>query len=399
MVSSYPSDPFDPTVVEGPLFHHGTLTPEPRLSNGNDGSIRTIVGIDGREGFLGMATPARRGFQIPPQTVVHERCIMAWPTMRRIDFWRGHLGAARDAYAIIARAINEYEPVLMIADEGEGRAAERWMRDEVEVIELPIDDSFIRDNGPIFLLNDEGKRAAAHFGFNAWGEKLAPWDRDAAVAKPLCEHLGIDRFEVPFVLEGGSIAMDDVGTLVTTEQCLLNPNRNKIMTRTEIEEGLRLNLGAGTIVWLTNGLQNDWGTDGHVDNVLTFVGPGKVLLQSTADGRDADYLVARENRQRLEEHGIEVVTIDVLPHDECFEEDLEIPYVNLYVANGAVFVPLAGAAADKEVIRLIEHSFPGRDVIGVPGRVLAYGGGGVHSITLGVPSISVERGTEPVRPS
>jgi agmatine deiminase len=332
-----------------------------------------------------MATPAERGFRIPSQTIAHERCLMAWPTMRRLDFWRGHLGAARDAYAIIARAINEYEPVLMIADEGEGRSAEGWMRGEVEVIELPIDDSFIRDNGPVFLTTPDGERAAAHFGFNAWGEKLAPWDRDAAVAVPLCDHLGIEVFEAPFVLEGGSIATDGAGTLVTTEQCLLNPNRNKTMTRAEIEDGLRDNLGVTTIVWLTNGLQNDWGTDGHIDNVLSFVAPGKVLLQSTADSTDADYLVARENQQRLEAAGIEVTAIDVLPHDECFEEDLEIPYVNLYVANGAVFVPLAGAAADQEICHDIGLAFPGRDIIGIPGRVLAYGGGGAHSITLGVP--------------
>jgi agmatine deiminase len=346
-----------------------------------------------------MATAAARGFRIPPQTGAHERCIMAWPTMRRFDFWRGHLGAARDAFAIIARAINEYEPVLMVADEGEGRAAEKWMRDEVEVIELPIDDSFIRDNGPIFLVDDEGRRAAAHFQFNAWGEKQPSWERDAAVAEPLCDHLGIERFEVPFVLEGGSIASNGDGTLVTTEQCLLNPNRNKTMTRADLEEGLRLNLGVGDIVWLTNGLQNDWGTDGHVDNVLTFPNPGTVLLQSTADPGDLDYVVAQENRQRLEEHGLEVVSIGVLPHDECFEEDLEIPYVNLYVANGAVFVPLAGAAADRDVLRILEKSYPGRDVIGVPGRVLAYGGGGIHSIALGVPAVSFRRETEPFETS
>ncbi len=323
---------------------------------------------------------------MPAATAPHERCIIAWPTMRRLEFWRGHLGAARDTWAIIARAINEYEPVLVIADEGEGRAAEGWMQGEVEVIELPIDDSWIRDNGPIFLVDDDGNRAAAHFHFNAWGEKLAPWDRDASVAEPLCAHLGIERIPAPFILEGGAIAVDGAGTLLTTEQCLLNPNRNRAMSRAEIEDGLRAYLGVDSIIWLTNGLENDWGTDGHIDNVAAFVEPGKVLLQSTADDRAVDHIVAAESWTKLAAHGIEVTTVDVLPHDECFDEELVIPYLNCYPANGAVFVPLSGAAADDDIVRGLELFYPGRDIVGVPGRVLAYGGGGVHSITLAVPA-------------
>jgi agmatine deiminase len=331
------------------------------------------------------ATPAARGFRLPAPTDPHERCLISWPTLRRFDFWRSHLGAARDTYAIIARAINEYEPVLVIADEGEGRAAEQWLRGEVEVVEMPIDDSFVRDNGPLFLTDGAGGRLAAHFGFNAWGEKLESWDRDAALAGPLCAHLGIERVTVPMVLEGGSITVDGAGTLITTEQCLLNPNRNPDLQREDIEGHLRDALGVDRIVWLTNGLDSDWGTDGHVANVVTFVEPGMVLLQSTSDPDDPDRRVARQNQERLAEAGIECCTLDVLPHVECFDDLVEVPYVNLYVANGAVFVPLAGAAADKEILRQLEAVFPGRDVVGVPGRVLAYGGGGVLGITQPVP--------------
>jgi len=334
----------------------------------------------------GAGTPSIRGFRLPAATAPHERCLISWPTLRRFDFWRSHLGAARDTYGIIARAINEYEPVLVIADEGEGRAAEQWLRGEVEVIELPIDDSFVRDNGPLFVVDGEGRRRAVHFGFNAWGEKLESWDRDATLAEPLCAHLGIEVVTVPMVLEGGSICVDGAGTLVATEQCLLNPNRNPQLGRDDIEAHLRTNLGVDTIVWLASGLDSDWGTDGHVANVVSFIEPGAVLLQSTSDPDDPDRRVARQNEDRLTKAGIDSHVLDVLPHVECFDELVEVPYVNLYVANGAVFVPLAGAAADKEILRQIEGVFPGRDVIGVPGRVLAYGGGGILGITQPVPA-------------
>ncbi len=331
-------------------------------------------------------TPAAQGFALPAADAPHERVIIAWPTMRRIEFWRGHLGAARDAYAIIARAIAEYEPVLVIADEGEGRAAEGWLGSNVEVMELPIDDSWIRDNGPFFVRNDAGERAAVQFRFNGWGDRLAPWNRDAAVGEKLADQLGVPLFHAPMVLEGGAVAVDGAGTLVATETSILNENRNPGMTREQAESILRDYLGVQTIVWLAKGLHDDWGTDGHVDNVLAFTAPGEVLLQGTTDASDPDWHTAVENRRRLEEAGLAVTEIDVLPHVQCFDQMVEVPYLNFYVANDAVFVPLAGAAADAEMLTRIAGSFPGHRAVGVPGTVLAYGGGGVHSITQPVPA-------------
>ncbi|MCX7621512.1 MAG: agmatine deiminase family protein [Acidimicrobiales bacterium] len=331
-------------------------------------------------------TPADHGFRLPAPDATHERVIIAWPTMRRIEFWRGHLGAARDTYALIARAIAEYEPVLVIADEGEGRAAQGWLGSGIEVLELPIDDSWIRDNGPFFVRNDAGERAAVQFRFNGWGQRLAPWDRDASVGERLAAHLGLPFFVAPMVLEGGAVAVDGAGTLVATESSILNENRNPGMTKRDAETILRDYLGVHTIVWLARGLHDDWGTDGHVDNVVAFTRPGHVLLQGTTDASDPDWHTAIENRRRLEEVGIEVTEIDVLPHVQCFDEMVEVPYLNFYVANGAVFVPLAGAAADTEIVSRIAAHFPGHRAVGVPGTVLAYGGGGVHCITLPVPS-------------
>lgn len=331
-------------------------------------------------------TPAALGFTLPAADFPHERVIISWPTMRRIDFWRGHLGAARDAYAIIARAIAEYEPVLVIADEGEGRAAQGWLGGNIEVVELPIDDSWIRDNGPLFVRNAAGDRAAVQFGFNGWGERLAPWDRDAAVGEKLAAHLGMPFFVAPMVLEGGAIAVDGAGTLVAIESSILNDNRNPGLSREGAEAILRDYLGVTSVVWLAKGLHDDWGTDGHVDNVLAFTSPGHVLLQSTTDASDPDWHTAIENRRRLEEAGIDVTEIDVLPHVQCFDEMVEVPYLNFYVANDAVFVPLAGAAADAEMLGRIASCFPDRRAVGVPGTVLAFGGGGVHCITQPVPA-------------
>ncbi len=334
-------------------------------------------------------TPAARGFRLPADTVAHERVVLAWPTMTRRDFWRGHLGAARDAFAIVARTLASFEPVTIVADVGEGRAAEGWVGEGIEVIELPIDDSWVRDNGPMILTRDVGgtvERLAVGFGFNGWGGKLAPHHHDAALPAALAAHLGIEHVAAPFVLEGGAVVTDGEGTVITTESCLLHPNRNGEVPREQVEAWLHDWLGAERVIWLRSGLADDWGTDGHADNVVAFAGPGRVLLQTTTDTSDPDWATAAANKRRLADAGLEVVEIDVLPHVECFDQTVEVPYLNFYVGNGAVFVPLAGAAADPEVLATIGACFPGREVVGVPGSVLAYGGGGVHCITQAVPA-------------
>ena len=169
-------------------------------------------------------TPRAAGFAMPAEWTPHERTLMAWPVRR--DLWNESLAQARDDYAAVARAIAAFEPVLMVAPEGARAEVADRCGSGVEVVELPIDDSWLRDNGPIGVVDADGRRAGVDFVFNAWGEKFAPWDRDAALAEALLEHLGIDRFDAPLVLEGGSISVDGEGTLITTEQCLLHPTRN-----------------------------------------------------------------------------------------------------------------------------------------------------------------------------
>ena len=191
------------------------------------------------------------------------------------------------------------------------------------------------------------------------------------------------------MLEGGSIAVDGTGRLVTTEQCLLNPNRNPLLERDAIETELRLQLGADQVVWLAHGLVEDADTDGHVDNVCAFLAPGRALLQTVAGEDDPNYAHAEENRRRLRDAGIDVVAWELLPRTTRADGSVvAISYVNFYLCNGAAIVPLGEVDPDmdREALRRLRELLPGREVVGVPGRTLALGGGGVHCITQQIPS-------------
>jgi agmatine deiminase len=257
----------------------------------------------------------------------------------------------------------------------------------VELFAVALDDSWARDSGPIFVTDGAGRRAGVHFGFNAWGEKFHPFADDAAFGARVLEHLGIERVDATdFVLEGGSIAVDGAGTLVTTEQCLLHPNRNPRLGRDEIGARLREHLGAERVLWIGQGLVEDDDTDGHVDNVCAFVEPGRVLLQTAPSSADPNHEPAQENARRLRAAALEVEELELLPRLAWGGPPTVVPYTNFYVCNGAVIVPTADPETDDEALRRIGALYPGREVIGVPGATLAKGGGGVHCITQQVPA-------------
>jgi agmatine deiminase len=215
----------------------------------------------------------------PAEWEPHERTLMGWPC--RADLWGETIAQARADYAEVANAVAAFEPVTMIANPGaDAQAARAACGAGVEVVELPLDDSWLRDCGPIYVYDDAGVRVAVHFGFNAWGEKFPPWDRDAAVGRLIAERLGDPVVDGRIVLEGGSITTDGLGTLLTTEQCLLNPNRNPSLSREQIEDILRSRLGVQRILWLGMGLLEDRDTDGHVDLIAAFTDPGRALLQT-----------------------------------------------------------------------------------------------------------------------
>jgi agmatine deiminase len=331
-------------------------------------------------------TAAAHGYAMPAEWAPHERTLMAWPA--REQLYGARMPEAKREHAATARAIAAFEPVLIVAPPGAAREVRDMCGTGVEALELPIDDSWMRDSGPIFVTAPGGRRAGVDFRFNGWGGKFTPYDRDDAMPRALLGHLGIERFEAPIVLEGGAISVDGEGTLITTEQCLLNPNRNRWLDRTEIELTLREYLGAERVVWLGAGLAEDEDTDGHVDNVALFVRPGVVLAQTVADPADANYEPLRENVERLRAAGIEVIELDVLPYTEVRGRRGAVPYVNLYLANGAAIVPVCGDDPDRddEVLARLAEALPGREMVPVPARVLAEGGGGVHCITQQVPA-------------
>jgi len=327
---------------------------------------------------------------MPAETDRHERTMMSWPTvpMADIGLWGdAGLDGAREVYAEIARAIAAREPLTLIAAPGDEEDVRRRVGTAIDVAGMPIDDSWIRDNGPIVVRAPDGSRRARHFRFNAWGEKFPSWKADEAAGGTIAERLGLPVDDVPMVLEGGSIAVDGAGTLVTTERCLLNPNRNPGMTRGVIERTLCAALGVDRIVWLADAIAEDDGTDGHVDNVVAFTAPGRVLLQGCSDPENPNHAIAADNRKRLDAAGIDVVELPDLPYAGVGDSRLlPVPYANVYALNGAVLVPTTGAAADADALAIVAEQYPGREVIAVPGAVLAHGGGGVHCITMQVPA-------------
>jgi agmatine deiminase len=332
------------------------------------------------------------GLRMPAEWAPHERTLIAWPA--REAAWRGTtIGQARDVHAEVVAAIAAFEPVTLVADPAHVEDARRRVTAEnVELLALPIDDSWLRDSGPLFVTGtdaDGTTRAAIDFRFNAWGEAFKPYDKDAAVARRLLGQLGIERFGSPMVLEGGSIAVDGEGTLVTTEQCLLNRNRNPLLNRDDIEAELRTQLGVDQIVWLGRGLAEDADTDGHVDNVCAFLAPRRVLLQTAPDGDDPNAAALEDNARRLAAAGIAIDPWELLPRARRDDGSVvAIPYTNFYLCNGAAIVPLGeqDADMDAEALRRLGAVLPGRELVGVPGRVLALGGGGVHCITQQVPA-------------
>lgn len=321
---------------------------------------------------------------MPGEWAPHERCVMAWPA--RSSMWGTQFAAAKADYAEVARAVARNEPVLMVANLGAGaEAAAACANADVEVVEWPIDDSWTRDMGAV-IVTDGSHRSGVDFVFNSWGKKFLPYDEDARFAERMCDALSIARIDTaPFVLEGGSITVDGNGTLVTTEQCLLNSNRNPELSRVEIADELRRWLGAERIVWLAHGILEDDDTDGHVDNVAAFVAPGRAIAQTTSDRDDPNYERLRQNVTKLRDAGIDVVELDVLPAAIVDGERVVVPPLNAYIANGTVVVPVLDGEPARRSLAIWHEVLPDREIVGVPGATLAYGGGGVHCITQQVP--------------
>jgi agmatine deiminase len=319
----------------------------------------------------------------------HERCIMAWvgadlASTRLIT-------ATKTDYALVARAISEFEPVLMVARPGFGREAAAYCGSAVDILELPFTEAWLRDSGPIFARRDRTDLVAVDFLFNGWGTTLPAWAHGETIGASLAERFELERVAVPLVLEAGAVTTDGEGTLIAVESTILNERRNPGVSRARCEAAFREFLGIERTIWLEHGLLEDR-TGGHADNVAAFVGPGRVLCQTVEDRDDPNYARLEANRAVLEVavdargRSLEVIEFDVLPYREWAGRRLALPYLNFYVGNGCVIVPLACLPEDREGLAQVRSVFPGREVVGVPATNLARRGGGVHCITLQQPA-------------
>jgi len=333
-------------------------------------------------------TPYADGFAMPIRTAPHDATLLAWPVRR--ELWGEHLYAAKEEWAQTIRAIAAFEPVTVIANPGDADEVREHCGD-VDLQEIPIDDSWVRDSGPIYVLDGKGRRAMVHFRFNGWGERYRPYERDADVPRVLAERTGTRRYVSTVNVEGGGISVDGEGTLITTRQYLANENRNPGMSEAEIAAELRATLGIEKVIWLEHGLVEDRDTDGHSDNVVQFVRPGVVLLQMAPSPENPNWERCRENRALLEGatdargRTLEVVEMSVLPYAEFEGESYVVPYVNYYPVNGGIIAPAVGED-DAAGFALLGELFPDRRVVGVPSVLQAYGGGGIGCITQQVPA-------------
>ena len=356
-------------------------------------------------------TPAADGFRMPGEFEPHSGCWMAWP--ERPDNWRLGAKPAQEAYAAVAEAIAASEPVTMAVSDAQFENCRTMLPPQVRVVEVSTDDAWIRDTGPTFVVDGEGRRGV-DWRFNAWGGTEGglyfPWDRDDRVAAKVLEVEGADRYRAPIVLEGGAVHVDGEGTVLTTEECLLNPNRNPELSREQVERVLLDYLGAEKVVWLGAGVFEDE-TDGHVDNLACFARPGTVLLTSSDDPDDPQHRISCDARERLEAatdtrgRSFEVVLLPSpgplrISAEEAQGVDaaegtvprsagdrMAASYVNFYLGNSRIVYPLLDPRHDEEAAAILRRAFPDREVVGVPAREILLGGGNIHCITQQVPAI------------
>ncbi len=341
-------------------------------------------------------TPAAQGYRWPAEWEPHEATWLAWPHDR--ETWPGCLEAAERAFVAMARVLAPNERVCINVGDAalEARARRALTEGGVDPAagrgvvfhRIPSDDAWIRDHGPSFLVRErEGLRehALLDTGFDAWGGKYPPWDQDAAVPEAMARTLGLPRFSVPGVLEGGSIDGNGAGTILTTEECLLHENRGG-RTREACEALLADWFGARQVVWLGRGIAGD-DTDGHVDDVTRFVAEDTVVTVLPEDDTHPDAPALRENERRLraarcaEGKPLRVVPLPAAPILHGPEGPLPASYANFYLANGVCLVPTFAAPSDARALDVLAELLPGRDVVGIDARTLVVGLGAVHCLT------------------
>jgi agmatine deiminase len=331
------------------------------------------------------------GYRMPAEWEPHRATWMTWP--HNLDTWPGKFDPVPAQYAAVVAGLSRFETVrLLIKDADAAEQARTLLHragariESVKFLTHPTNDSWIRDYGPIFVARADGAWLALDWKFNSWGEKYGAYDLDDAIPRRLADRFGFECLEVPMVLEGGSIDVNGAGSLLTTQSCLLNPNRNPGLSKADVEEYLRTYLGVGNILWLGEGIAGD-DTDGHVDDLARFVSRDTIVTVIEHDPADDNYWPLAENLERLramrDQDGkpFRIETLPMPPPLHYEGQRLPASYANFYIANGAVMVPTFGCPTDQQALATLARLFPNRKVLGFHCLDLVWGLGTIHCLT------------------
>lgn len=336
--------------------------------------------------------------RLPAEWEPHAATWIAWPHRRAT--WVGDFGPIPEFFARFIGLLARFEPVNVIGSGEVLRDARSRLAGVagVEFVEIPTSDSWLRDTGPVFLVpRRRGRRGATPltavcWEWNAWGGKYPPWDDDARVSRAIAARLGVPAVEPGLVLEGGAIETDGAGTLLVNHRCVDSPTRNPGVPRPRIEDALRERLGIDRVIWIGGDLAGD-DTDGHIDQLARFVAPGRVVAARQPDRLDPNHPSLEENLALLESTRdagggrLDVIPIELPPRFSFAGQQLPASYLNFYVANGAVLVPVFFAATDEPACRTLAACFPGRRIVPVDCRDLIRGRGALHCITRDQPAV------------
>jgi agmatine deiminase len=336
-------------------------------------------------------TPAALGFSMPAEWAPHAATWMGWPFDD--DNWEGYLESARVDFTRLIRAIADFEPVMVsvanqesLADAKRRLGATPNALANISFRQAEIDDIWFRDSGPIFIQNATGGVALTDWSFNAWGNKFN-WRKDIDVPKNIAHELSIKRFEIPIVMEGGALDINSQGVLLTTKQCLLNPNRNPALNQNQIENYLEDYLGVKQFIWLNSGLEGDK-TDGHVDTITRFANDDTIVTSVCEDKNDPNYAPMQENLELLKKarqyNGQPYNLIELpLPTQiiHVADERLPMTYANFYIGNGFVVMPTYNEPNDQRALSILQNTFPEHKVIPLPSLGIVAGGGSFHCVT------------------
>lgn len=358
------------------------------------------------------STPKQDGFRMPAEFEPQEKVWMIWP--ERPDNWRDGAKPVQEAFVNVAKAVSEFTPMNVVVSQQQFQNARRQLPADITVYEMSSNDSWVRDCGPTFLVNDKGELRANDWKFNAWGGLVDglyfPWDQDDLVAQKITEIEKVDSYRTEdFVLEGGSIHVDGEGTVLTTEMCLLSEGRNPHMNREEIENMLKEHLNCEKVLWLKDGIDPEE-TNGHIDDVACFVAPGEVACIYTEDENSPFYAAAQDAYKRLSEmtdakgRKLKVHKLACPVENVTIKGDFKIDYVegtmpredgdiciasymNFLITNDGVIVPQYGDVNDGLALEQVQAMFPNKKIVGVNTVEVVYGGGNIHCITQQQPKI------------